>query len=99
MQKPSFWLRLLLLILSLCMFSCVKAPPKTSLDAAGRERAEKILSALKQASQKFQGLKAYAQVRVQGGGRLETFDAAILINPPRQLRVEILDDLGQTRAR
>jgi len=99
MKKSSSGFRLLILSLVLCLFACAKAPPKVSLDALSRERAEHLLSALTQSSQQFKGLKAFAQVRVQSGGRVETFDAAVLINPPRQLRIEIMDDLGQTRAR
>jgi len=89
------------LFLSLFLFlgACVKAPPRSSSDPARLQHASELRSAFEAKSQSLAGLKAYAQVRVRGGGKTESFDAAILIGTPDKLRVEILDDLGQTRLR
>ncbi|HCU23443.1 MAG TPA: hypothetical protein DF383_00360 [Deltaproteobacteria bacterium] len=84
---------LLILLLLFSFFGCVKAPPRTALDA---EQSRSIAERLKNLPQDS-SLSAFVQVKVQGGGRSEIFDAALLVLPPNRLLIQILDELGQER--
>jgi len=47
-------------------------------------------------AQALRSLKSYAQVKVEYGKQSESFDAAILMEYPDQLRIEVINDLGET---
>ena len=82
----------------LVMSSCQNAPPKTALDAQGLSQAETTLASLRQ-KYDWQGLLAFGQVRVRGGGKSESFDAALLVQSPDLVTLEIINDLGQVLTR
>lgn len=72
------------LILAVFLSACAKAPPKTAA----------VVSL-----PRFQSLSSFVQVRVNAKGKMESFDAALLIRTPDKLRIEIMDDLGQVVSR
>ncbi len=98
--KPSF--RILLLALSLLgATACVnvKAPPRTALDASHSADLNRQLESLIRSGESATNLSAFAQVTLRAGGHKELFDAALLARAPNQVLIQILDELGQERAR
>ncbi len=76
--------------------ACVKAPPRSALQPpqAGDERwlGEVRGRALK-------SLKSYAQVKAEHGNQSQSFDAAIVMQAPDRLKIEVINDLGETLLR
>ncbi|MFO1464498.1 MAG: hypothetical protein U1F66_12060 [bacterium] len=79
--------------------ACAKTPPQSAVDAARAAQLDQALAAFSRRQDKAGPLSAYAQVTLRAGGRKELFDAALLAIPPSRLLIQILDDLGQERAR
>lgn len=91
-----------LALLGVCLFffsACSKTPPRSALDAAISANLQRQLEALSREREQIPGISAFAQVKLSAGGRSELFDAALLARPPDKLYLQILDDLGQERAR
>jgi len=88
-------------LLALCtaLLACAKAPPRTALDAATSAGLQQELDAYARRRAELPGLSAFVQVKLSAGGKSELFDAALLARPPDKLFLQILDDLGQERAR
>ena len=78
---------------------CAKQAPRTALDASQSAPLQKELDALARGRARIPSLSAFVQVKLSAGGRSELFDAALLAKPPDKLLLQILDDLGQERAR
>lgn len=89
----------LLLALLAALLACAKAPPRTALDAATSAGLQQELDAYARRRAELPGLSAFVQVKLSAGGKSELFDAALLARPPDKLFLQILDDLGQERAR
>lgn len=91
--------RLLLLIaLALGATACVKAPPQTAGIPLPLDQAQVLLAGY-QNRPALRSLSAFADASVEYRGRVEFFSAAILAQSPDRLRIELMDDLGQTLAR
>ncbi|MDL1871927.1 hypothetical protein FBR05_06950 [Deltaproteobacteria bacterium PRO3] len=88
-----------LLALFAALLACAKAPPRTALDAATSAGLQQELDAYARRRAELPGLSAFVQVKLSAGGKNELFDAALLASPPDKLYLQILDDLGQERAR
>lgn len=87
-MNPQVKIQILLGLVLLGFFpACAKAPPpKTAQQALRRSTA-------------FASLSSFVEVTVEARGKKQSFDAALVMKAPAQLRIEILDDLGQVISR
>src|SRR4030095_4389221 len=90
-------LRALILVSALLCLSCVKAPPKTIGSPRPLGEAEALIQ--KYQGSALQSLSAFADVTVEYRGKKEFFNAAVLAQAPARLRIELLNDLGETWGR
>lgn len=90
--------RLVLIALALGAAACVKAPPQTAGVPLPLGQAQALLADY-QNRPALRSLSAFADASVEYRGRKEFFSAAILAQSPNRLRIELMDDLGQTLAR
>lgn len=81
------------------LIACAKTPPRSALDASTSATLQRELDAFAARQAELPGLSAFVQVKLSAGGKSELFDAALLARPPDKLFLQILDDLGQERAR
>ena len=99
MTLSRFLQRGTLLLLCLGLIACVKAAPRTAANPEVLPKLEAELAEFARWRDGIPALSGFVQVKIEAGSHRELFDAALLAKPPNLLYLQILDDLGQERAR